>query len=65
MKDEITGREIKEGEFCIFIDSRNWNPRIFHKGMTLERLNELLGEQFTEMPPIVIPYKEKTMQDAT
>ena len=54
MKDEITGREIKQGERCIFIDSRNWNTRLFHKDMTLERLNELLSENFTEMPPIVI-----------
>jgi len=54
MIDEITGREILKSERIVFIDFRNWNTNLFHKNMTLERLNYLLSENFTEMPPIVI-----------
>ena len=54
MKDEITGREIKEGIKVLFVDYRNWNPNIFHKDITLERIKELTGKNFTKIPPIVI-----------
>ena len=54
MIDEITGKEIKEGIKVLCVDYRNWNPNIFHKDITLERINELTGKNFTKIPPIVI-----------
>ena len=59
MTDEITGKEITKGTKVLFVDYRNWNPKIFHKDITLERINELCSESFTEIPPIVIINKPK------
>jgi len=59
MRDEITGAEITKDDNCLFIDYNNWNSKVFHKDMTLERVNELTSLNYTKMPKMILINKPK------
>jgi len=59
MIDEITGKEITDGAKVLFVDYKNWNANLFHKDITLERINELCDNDYEVMPPIVLINKPK------